>query len=57
MCFVANLAIGVCCAEVLLRPSFIVSLSALPDVLHAERSRKRTSEPDTATDLERMLTC
>ena len=48
MLFVGNLATAVCCAEVLFQPSFLVSLNALPGVLHAERSTKRTTEPDTA---------
>ena len=37
MFFVGTLATDVCCAEVLFKPSF----------LHAERSTKRTTEPDT----------
>ena len=35
MLFVCNLALAVCCAEVLFQSSFVVSLNALPGVLHA----------------------
>ena len=42
-------------SELLFRPSFLVSLNALPGVLHAEWSTKRTTEPDTA-QTERVLT-
>ena len=48
MLFVGNLATAVCCTEVLFQPSFLVSLNALLGVLRAERSTKRTTEPDTA---------
>ena len=41
-------SIVACCAEVLFQPSFLVSLNALPGVLHAERSPKLATEPDTA---------
>ena len=51
MLFVGNLAIAVCCAEVLFQSSFVVSLNALLGVLYAERSTKRTTEPDTAQSL------
>ena len=55
MLLVGNLATAVCCAEVLFQQSFFVSLNALPGVLHAEWSTKRTTEPDTA-HTERALT-
>ena len=48
MLLLGNLAAAVCCAEVLFQSSFLVSLSVLPGVLHAEWSTKRTTEPDTA---------
>ena len=55
MLLLGKFAAVVCCAEVLFQPSFIVSLNALPGVLHAEWSTERTTEPDTA-QTERVLT-
>ena len=55
MLLLGNLATAVCCAKVLFQPNFLVSFNALPGVLHAEWSTKRTTEPDTA-QTERVLT-
>ena len=55
MLLLGNLATAVFCVDALFQPSFSVSLNALPGVLHAEWSTKRTTEPDTA-QAERVLT-